>query len=271
MGFETRYSIKIDPVGLAGAAAGVYEHKVREHLSWIDCTAVGRLLLNSIAWHARNTPANLLGDGVPIRPYTGADCNAGINHTTLTQTGWSQPVVTYSPDVFTVHGACHASLQKDETSRGLLPDEILFHELVHALRGTSAQYMSLIPLSGGLKRYDTREEFIAVLVTNIYITDPTKKSKTGLRRDHNQYTPLEKGLDTSFEFYRSARNAYAQVAQFCNENRGFTRAVAGIKTRFNPIAAYFQDREKAYQMSNSAIAYVRDGDWQGAIDRLLGG
>jgi hypothetical protein len=25
------------------------------------------------------------------------------------------------------------------------------------------------------------------------------------------------------------------------------------------------------RMSNSAIAYVRDGDWQGAIDKLLGG
>ena len=35
-----------------------------------------------------------------------------------------------------------------------------------------------------------------------------------------------------------------------------------MKTRFNPIAAYYRDKEKAYQMSNSAIAYVRDGDWQ---------
>ena len=271
MGFETKYSIKIDPVGLSGAAAHVYEHKVREHLSWIDCTTVGRLLLNSIAWHARNTPGNLLSGGVPIRPYTGAGCNAGIGHTTLTPTGWSQPVVTYSPDVFTLHGACYASLQKPETNRGLYPDEILFHELVHALRGTSAQYMSLIPLSGGLKRYDSREEFIAVLATNIYISDPSNRSKTGLRRDHIQYTPLEKGLDGSFEFYRSARNAYAQVSQFCNENRGFTKAVAAVRAPFNPIAAYYQDKEKAYRMSNSAIAYVRDGDWQGAIDKLLGG
>ena len=83
--------------------------------------------------------------------------------------------------------------KKPETNRGLYPDEILFHELVHALRGTSAQYMSLIPLSGGLKRYDSREEFIAVLATNIYISDPSNRSKTGLRRDHIQYTPLEKG------------------------------------------------------------------------------
>jgi hypothetical protein len=271
MGFETKYSLKIDPLGLSGVAAGVYEYKVREHLTWIDCTTVGRLLLNSIAWHARNTPANLQDGSVPIQPYTGAACNATINHKTLTRTGWSQPVVNYSPDVFTVHGACYASLQKDETSRGLLPDEVLFHELVHALRGTSAQYMSLIPLSGGLKRYESREEFIAVLVTNIYITDPTKKSKSGLRRDHIQNTPLEKGLDGSFEFYRSARNAYAQIAQFCNENHGFTKALASVKTRFNPIAAYYQDKEKAYRMSNSAIAYVRDGDLQGAIDRLLGG
>ena len=271
MGFETQYALKIDPVGLSGGTADVYEHKVREYLSWIACTAVGELLLNSIAWHARNTPGNLLSGSVPIRPYTGAGCNAGIGHTTLTPTGWSQPVVSYSPDVFTPHGACYAALQKAETNRALYPNEVLFHELVHALRGTSAQYMSFPPLSGGLKRYDSREEFIAVLVTNIYVSDPSNRSKSGLRRDHHDNLPLEKGLDGSFEFYRSARNAYAQVAQFCNENRGFTKALSRVKTPFNPIAAYYQDKEKAYQMSNSAIAYVRDGDWQGAIDRLLGG
>ena len=91
MGFETKYGLKIDPVGLSGAAAGVYEHKVREHLTWIDCTTVGRLLLNSIAWHARNTPANLQDGSVPIQPYTGAACNATIGHKTLTQTGWLRP------------------------------------------------------------------------------------------------------------------------------------------------------------------------------------
>jgi len=271
MGFETKYGIKIDPVGLSGGTAAAYEHKVRTHLSWIDGTTVGQLLLNSIGWHARNNPGNLLSGSVPIQPYTGTDCNATIGHKTLTTTGWSQPVVSYSPDVYTLHGACYSSLLKAETNRGLYPDELLFHELVHALRGASAQYMSLIPLSGGLKRYDSREEFIAVLVTNIYVSDPSNGSKTGLRRDHIQYTPLEKELSGSFAFFKSARNAYAQVSQFCNENRGFTKAVSAVKAPFNPIAAYYQDKEKAREMSNSATAYLRDGDWQGAINKLFGG
>jgi len=57
MGFETKYGVKIDPVGLSGGVAAAYEHKVRTHLSWIEGTTVGQLLLNSIGCMRATTPA----------------------------------------------------------------------------------------------------------------------------------------------------------------------------------------------------------------------
>lgn len=171
MGFETQYGINIAPAGLAGGQATSYVHNVRKHLSWIDGTKVGRLLLKAIAWHVRNNPGNLAGGVMTIQPYTGADCNATVNNATSTGTGWSQPTVSYSPGVFNHGGACHVQLKKAATNRGLYPDEILFdeilfHELVHGLRGAAARFRGL-PVSGGLTRYNGTEEFIAVLTTNI--------------------------------------------------------------------------------------------------------
>ena len=264
MGFETKYGLSISPAGLSGGAARAYEYNVRKHLSWIDGTTVGRLLLKGIGWHARNNPGNLTGGTMTIQPYTGGGCNATVNNSTSTATGWSQPVVNYSPNVFNHGAACHAQLKKAATNRGLYPDELLFHELVHGFRGAAARFRGL-PVSGGLSRYTGTEEFIAVLTTNIYVSDPSNGSKTGLRQDHKGFKPLEKELSGSFDFFRSSKNAYTLIDQFCTENPAFTKWIAGVKAPFNPIAAYYGDKAKAQRYSNSATALLRDGDWTGLL------
>ena len=270
MGFETQYGINIAPAGLAGAQAASYEHNVRKHLSWIDGTKVGRLLLKAIAWHVRNNPGNFAGGVLTIQPYTAGGCNATENNSTSTGTGWSQPTVNYSPGVFNHSGACYTQLKKAATNRGLYPDELLFHELVHGFRGAAARFRAF-PASGGLANYDGTEEFIAVLTTNIYVSDPSNGSKTGLRRDHHGFAKLEEGFAGSFEFFRSSKNAFTLVDQFCTENPAFTRWIAGVRAPFNPIAAYYGDKAKAQRFSNGAVALVRDGDWQGLITGFMTG
>ncbi len=270
MAFEKKYGLNIVPAGLAGGQATSYEHNVRKHLSWIDGTKVGRLLLKAIAWHVRNNPGNLAGGVMTIQPYTGADCNATVNNATSTGTGWSQPTVSYSPGVFNHGGACHVQLKKAATNRGLYPDEILFHELVHGLRGAAARFRGL-PVSGGLTRYNGTEEFIAVLTTNIYVSDPSNGSKTGLRRDHTGFTKLEPELSGSMEFFRSSKNAFTLVDQFCKENPALTKWISEVKAPFNPLAAYYGDKAKAQRNSNSALALVRDADWIGLMNGFLTG
>jgi len=127
------------------------------------------------------------------------------------------------------------------------------------------------PVRGGLASYDGTEEFIAVLTTNIYVSDPSNGSKTGLRRDHHGFTKLEEGLAGSFEFFRSSKNAFTLVDQFSPENPAFTKWISEVKAPFNPIAAYCSDKAKAQRRSNGAVALVRDGDWQALLTGLVTG
>ena len=270
MSTAKRYGLVVNPVGLTGAAASSYVHNVEKHLSWIDGTKVGRLLLKGIGWHSRNNPGNLVGGAMPIQPYTGSDCNAVVNNATSGPNGWSQPTVSYSPNVFNHGGACHAALKKASTNRGLYPDELLFHELVHGFRGASGRFRAFAT-AGGLVRYTGTEEFIAVLTTNIYISDPSNGSKTGLRRDHQSFAKLESGFAGSFEFFRSSKNAFTLVDQFCKENPSFTKWISEVKAPFNPIAAYYGDQAKAKKYSEGAVALIRDGEWIELISKLATG
>lgn len=269
MGFETTYGIKIEALGLSGAQATAYISGVRKHLSWIDGTKVGRRLLQAIGWQSRNNPGNLTGGVLPIQPYTGTTCNATASNSTSTATGWSRPLVTYSPNVFHKTGSCYTSLKRAETNRGLYPDELLFHELVHAFRGTSARFRAINFAPGGLSGHTGTEEFIAIMTTNIYISDPSNGSKTGLRKDHQGFAKLEAAFADSFGFFRLSKQVFTLVDQFCRENPSFTKWISEIKAPFNPIAAYYQNQNKTKELSNSALALLRDGDVFGLMMKLI--
>jgi Effector protein len=58
---------------------------------------------------------------------------------------------------------------------GVEPDEVLFHELVHAsrqLRGVQ----TLSPVSGG---YDNEEEYMAIIITDLYLSEKGKPLRLG--------------------------------------------------------------------------------------------
>jgi len=234
------YKIQINPVGLGPAAAGRYRRQVTEHLTWIDRTKMGRLLLTAILFH---------GQPVTIQPYTGGDCNAVGGGQVVG--GAVQGAVWYSPDTFSVHGACSAT--KSTPNRGLFWDEILFHELIHVFRNVSRKWNKQ-PLTFGLNRYDDSEEFIAVLVTNIYISDKSNKIKTGLRSDHHGFNPLSTDFDEPFEFFKSGKQTFSLIDAFCKDNRGISVRIANdlADAPFNPIADYFADTEKARTISQNA-------------------
>jgi hypothetical protein len=64
------------------------------------------------------------------------------------------------------------------TGPGMKPDEVLFHEIVHAVRALQG----VMTLSFKMGRdYDNDEEFAAVVVTNVYLSE---KKQTALRANH---------------------------------------------------------------------------------------
>ena len=254
---EKKYGIRINLFDWSGDD---YETGTLNALIKIEGTDVGRILLESIAYHIRHNPGNVLNGILEVRPYAEGDCNGSTAPETTTKRGrLIKPVVHFWPKAYTKGGACSKYLDdhKDETG-GILPDETLFHEFVHAFRMASGMATVAPIVKGGLLNYQDEEEFIAVLVTNIYLTDPSNKAHSNLRRDHISFKRLESDVTESFTFFRSSVSTYRLVDKFCRENPAFTKNLAEVKASFNPIAAFYKDPMQAWIYANSEASETRD-------------
>ena len=122
-------------------------------------------------------------------------------------------------------------------NRGALPDEVLFHELFHSLRGSEAA--GNFGLNGGLSGYDDREEFLAVVVTNIYISDYTNGHRSGLRGAHFNHSPLDANLSRSLTFFKSSPQVLPLMRAFVTtpSMRRLCEALCSVKASFKPVAA----------------------------------
>ena len=262
MGLEWNYMLDLRPTWVNTTQAANWEASVRRHITWIAKTHSGRTVLSAIKFY---------GKWVPITHYDGkhGTCNAYVN-----QRAGRAPdgrpygaMVYYSPHLFQRGAPCHND--HPGLNGSSLPDEILLHELVHAFRRVSGK-RARVETDGGLINYDSNEEFIAILVTNIYVTDPTNRIKTALRRDHHGFATLEPELAGSFEFFEISLDAFQLVDRLCTDHPGLTKALAGVPAIFNPLAAYYQDKAKAARHSQSARAVVRDAaGWMIAAHKAI--
>lgn len=143
--FERKYSIFID-----AAAGPAYLSSVRHNLRLILSTATGRILMNSIRYDASRS-----GGMIRITPQDGP-CNAEAVPSTFA--GHPASVVGFSPDDYADSGECGKRMRERGLNGARLPNETLFHELVHAFRRV-AGVDSGQTLAGGLYKYDDFEGF----------------------------------------------------------------------------------------------------------------
>jgi hypothetical protein len=144
-------------------------------------------------------------------------------------------------------------------NRASLPDEILFHELVHAHR-RAAGIAPLGPRGGGLNLYGNGEEFLAVVITNVYISDGTNHRKSGLRADHSGHRPLESNLNTSLTFYKSSPQALTLIKEFAEhkDEKPFFDDLTKVNARFNPFAALRECEPYVTRLAHSGAALKRE-------------
>jgi hypothetical protein len=227
-----------------------YISDVRADLREIFCTPVGNILFRAIRHWAVT---------IKITPYDGSEgrCNAFEEVDHITDAGVIWPRVRYSPDTFGAEGPCV------ELSKPGQRAATLFHELVHAFRAisTSSHKKYTYPLlSGGLFRYDNYEEFVAVLLTNIYVSGPGNPHPMALSADHRAMVKMPPELANSFKFFASGSSTFYYVDRFCKENPWLTRAISKVPARFNPLAAYYTDPHRAAGYSQGRFAHERDAD-----------
>ncbi len=237
-----------------------YVNDVRVQLKRILQSRAGRALAGSLRFHSNRSKA-APGKAIVIMPLEYDDCNAeeviprqGPKPTQLPQTkGLVQSLqirepkqapelayIGFSPA--TLARTCHA------LRPGTLPQEMLYHELVHALRDLSGSSHRHV-FTGRLTPWDNSEEFLAVLMTDIFVSDSTNHHKTGLRKSHQGHDALDSRFGDSFRFFRLGMQAFSTIATFCRENHGFSRMLADVPASFNPIAAYYKEPQKAFEMA----------------------
>jgi nucleoid-associated protein YgaU len=140
------------------------------------------------------------------------------------QGGGSNVHVHFSPDIVFSGTA------------GVQSDEILFHEMVHALREMQGEFEA-IPTGDRDKTYDNLEEFFAVLMTNIYISE--KNPNASLRKDHQTFNVLSPAESTSDGFLlNNPENLFWIKLLYPQETGYFLSVASNPLAAFNPIRAY---------------------------------
>lgn len=224
--------------------------RVRSDILTISKTKVGSALLRSIKYHGSvtiqpNKPGGC-GDGTwPIED----DLHTGSPQLMIS----AGPTIWFNPEQHDLGNRCEARY-KVFGQLHIESHEVLLHELIHAFRMASFKFGRGVPATKGFAFYNEREEIYAVLVQGIYASE----RGTGIRASHTRHFPIDKQLEGSLEFFKSGTEAFKIVQQFCTQNPGFTQMVAQVETRFNPIRAYYCQRDQAEKMSHSSLAHDRD-------------
>jgi hypothetical protein len=232
-----------------------YETSVRNTLGQIQGTKSGRALIRAMTRVAGKKCVI-----VPDPTSTAKDPNAWAEQERYGSS------VHFTPWIFTEFLKRHRS---GLNRVGFSGDEIIFHEMVHALRE-----MSRLMLSNYLgSSYDDIEEFIAILVANIYISeknDADPGPDEFLRADHRLGHALDDKVrerdtqsisvgskDPSGEFLGlsidetgprgkvlSTGKNRDWVAKLIAQQPDFCRDLADIDCTFNPVRRLMQELKR---------------------------
>jgi hypothetical protein len=219
-----RYHL-FDPPADEPDSVRVYERRVRGILNNIWGSEIGRCLLNS------------LFNGIPvwIRPWLGGD-DGSCNAITGIESRLS-PAIQFLPDTWSPYNCGGPP--------GNNPEEVLFHELVHASRFTNQGFDNMDHRS--LELMTDGEELLAVMITNSFISERGGKQ---FRRDYNTST-LATQAKTE-QFLSSNRNYIERLKAFLAEDDPLVKEVVKLDMPFN-VLRDFARLEKAYQNSMGAV------------------
>lgn len=134
----------------------------------------------------------------------------------------------------------------------LMPDDVLVHELMHALRMMSGKVLTMnLSTLDHTRRWGNTEEFYGILVANIYVSERNSTSPRGqpLRGNVgpiNQFSPLTGEEAKSKNFTQTYR---PQIESLCDEMIGLThgggrKGLANVPAGFNPIRDLLAEQDE---------------------------
>ena len=228
-------------------AAKQYEERVRVAVNAIMRTQTGMTLLRTF-----RLPPGGPGGSVWIVPYKGTgdeycQSKTGPYYSHDTRPGkekelvYEGVVIRYSPDRW--------AMDDCGWYPGNRPEEVLFHEMVHASRSLNDPMFDNTPL----ELMGDMEEFLAVLVTNMFRTE------VGAKKLHRDYTYKLLVDQREAELFISSKRIYIDALEGLLDDP-LVVAMAKMKTPFNP----FRDFQRL-QADHSDIR-----EWLASMNPLAG-
>jgi hypothetical protein len=148
--------------------------------------------------------------------------------TDITGTGEGSSVeIAFDPDSYT-----ETCVKRGAASQ---PDDVLFHEMVHALRMMQGKY-NQVPAgkaSTAISFYDDEEEFLAIVATNVYLSQ--KDAAAPLRGNHHDHDKLWPPLNTSAGFLTDKDNYNVLQIYRLIWLPTFTHLAMLVTPNFNPF------------------------------------
>jgi hypothetical protein len=223
-----------------------YRKEVERYLNLIQTTHVGRVLISHIGKSPQGRKVRI----VPFRPqpknrinayakptniqnaypknqpvtktFSGGPVSITIPTTTIGTGRGSDVVVEYHPATFR---QLNVNMQRIEPGAG--PGEVLFHELIHALRASWGLFIrTSVPEHVHM---DNFEEFCAIVAANIYRSERGFKQ---LRLDHRRFRPVPSSLSNSAAYYNQFRQP---IEDWFRSQKEFCLQLAASPAAFNPI------------------------------------
>lgn len=220
-----------------------YENGVRKALDMIKETRSGQRLLEAIrnpitivpmddptedgAYARADDPRKAAEKGTPLKAQ-----NSFGPVTVFAIGGGSSATIGFSPDTWTPGNHHYRNKWRKwnmlRGDAGQTADEVLFHELVHAVRMTHGK-LNKNPMGDD---YDEHDEFCAILLANIYISEKGGK----LRSSHRAYHEL--AIDNKFPSEIYTRYT-SPIEMCCRELPELTRKLAEVDCPFNPVREFY--------------------------------
>jgi nucleoid-associated protein YgaU len=167
--------------------------------------------------------------------------------------------VHFSPELFAT-----------STGPASLPDDILLHEMVHGLREMQGEF-DQVPTGPQDLNYDNDEEFLAIVMSNIYVSEKNGPLAV-LRKDHHGSQPLPDKESSSDGFLlNNLENLFWIKVLYPQEMAYFLAVAANPMATFNPIREYMIYQQFYDRVVGTATYTVIPGDTLSGIGQKLYG
>lgn len=222
-----------------------WQMSVIAQLQILSRSAAGAALLRSM---------KRMGQWIDVYPLREHECNAhgGFPGKRVVDGRDYQGQLQYNPDVYMKGSACY---KRQHRPFGHEPDQVLFHELIHAHRMASWLLPHYEKLIAGVSGYKNDEEFLAVVLTNIYISETKGK---GLRADYISHGELKGPLSSSIGFFATSPSVLRILTEFQRDQEFLFNEMAKIKAPFNPLAAMQEHPHEVRRASYSKESIQRE-------------